>query len=165
MAQREECDEFYAERRARILHFVMEQTPFRSIAAMEGMDYDACRKLCAQIAREAGVVFDVEGRAAAPVVTGINDSNAQFRRRLGDALHEYCRPNPRHERNPSMVGKAVGIPPKSQRRAWEKPFSHDWQLSQMTRLAEARGESFRQLMLRSLLDSQEYEKVARALNL
>ncbi len=164
MAQRDECDDFYAERRERIIEFIKEQLPIINIAQIEGMDFDNCRKLCMQIAREDGLPYEPEHRQAAPVYPcGIDQGNAELRRRLGDTLYGYVAPTPRTQRNPSMVGRAVGIAPRQQRRAWEKPFSHDWSISQMNRLAGTLGEDFTPFVLRHLLRPEQYEKVARVL--
>lgn len=166
MAQREECDAYYEERRARIVQYITAGAPIGTIAQIEGMDYDNCRKLCLQIAREDNLAYRPEDRQGAPIYAlGIDERNAELRRRLGDTLYGYVAPTPRTQRNPSMVGRATGIPPREQRRAWEKPFSHDWTISEITRLAESLGEQFTPFMLRHLLKPEQYEKVSRVLGL
>lgn len=141
----------------RILQFMQEQRPVAAIAELEGLEPDYCRKATRRLAAEHGVDYQpVKGVRLTP----LGDASREFRNRLANFLYKYCNAPRRH---PLEVCQATGLTQAQQVDA-TMGAKHDFKLSQLERLAEAREEPFKLMMLRALLTPEEYTKVMGCLN-
>lgn len=125
----------------RIISMMKLGRPVRIIAALEGIEHDYARKLCMRLAKEEGLDYAPDNklvRAETPPV-GITDSSRSTRRFLADKL---CLLGTDYQ----DIAKQVGITLRSQKYARQRPFNHDWTMSQIERLAAALNTDFLSLM-------------------
>ena|SRR3990167_538332 len=163
MANQHEVAQAYTERDARVSKFLRENLPVKHIASLEGMDYDNCRLYCNRLAADQGIDYKPNTSETAPVFApGLNPTNRQFRAGIADVLYQLRHPNTRDRTSDVELGRLTGIPPRAQSRAIQRPFNHDWTLSQMTRLAESSELDFTKMMLRCLLTPEQYQSAIRA---
>lgn len=121
--------------------------PVRTIAQLTGNAHDYCRRICVRLAQSEGITYtpdNIMNRAEiAPV--GITEASRRFRSRLSDKLHllgtDY-----------RAVASLIGMTRRCQKYARQRPFNHDWTLSQIERLAAALDMDFAQLMREAMHD-------------
>ena len=145
------------EREERLVQFITEGRSVSVVAVLEGLEHDYAYKLLMKVAKDKGLVYQARrthNPGAMPVV-GLTTASQPLRARLGDHLYKL-------QGKPPEIARATGVSVKGQRYARDRPFNYDWSLSQIERLAEASGMSFRALMLAALLAPEEYEKVKAA---
>jgi hypothetical protein len=160
------CDrreQLLRERDERIVEFMREGRPIRAIKELEGLDHDNCRKICLSLSRQYGVEYDADDRKEPGQILpeGITEQSQGFRSRLADMLYQLGHDRRMHK---IEIAQATGITQRSQKYATERPFTHNWSLSQIERLAAVRGTGFRDLMLRAIFTPEEYKKVIACLN-
>ena len=136
------------ERDERLAIFIEQGRPVRAVAKLEGIEHDYAYKLLKQVARVRGLEYHPR-RVAHPAgepILGLTAASQTLRARLGDYLY-------RLEGSPATIARQVGITAKNQPVAQDRPFNHDWTLSQIERLAEASNQDFHTFMLGLLAPS------------
>jgi len=131
--------ELLAERRERFIEYIKADLNPVDIAAREGMDADDVRKKRIKVAREEDLSLG-SGAVKDAAQYGLGKLTHAYRSRLADHLHRL-----RLKHHPIEVAQLTGISRKSQNRAVNNPFNHDWTLAQMERMAIARGITFEEL--------------------
>lgn len=142
------------EREERLLTFIQQGRAVRSVAALEGIDHDYAWQLMKKVAEKHGLEFHSK-RSAEVEIHGLTEESMQLRARLADQLFHL-------QKSQSEIARAVGLKARAQSRARERPYQYDWTISEMERLARANGMSFRELMLKALLDPIDLKRVQAA---
>jgi hypothetical protein len=151
------------DRNEHIVLLLKDNRPTRAIAEMKGLAFDYCRDLC----RELVILHDLDYNPSTAATSdksslpfGLTEQSRAFRAATGTLVY-----NLREILHFTDVGNATGLSNADQSRATEGQGVHDYKLSQMERLAEASGMTFRDLVLKSLLTKEEYERVSKCLNI
>lgn len=145
-----------AARRERILTYITQDppVPLANICVMEGMAERACRALIKSLEQEHSVDYFSTGTRRDPdeMPYGLTDATRHLRQRLADCLYQLRERgndgNPSYGR--SQLCPRVGLNIRQQRRAENKPFAHDWKLSEIERLAREIGRDPVELLLSCL---------------
>ena len=126
-------------RNIRILDYITgdNQLSFRAIQTSEGLSAGLARQKIKELEREHGVSYFGTAAAKGGVPYGLTDDSRAMRARLSDALHAVARKQP----DKAAVSALTGLNRREQRRAIERPFRHDWTVSQIERLARLVGRS------------------------
>lgn len=128
------------ERRDRIFGYMTQNPPMtvRTIREIEGINDRTARNIIKEIEAERGVTYEGLGtrdpRDTMPY--GLTPSTLRLRQRLGDLVYlltERGRESDKLGRH--RVGPRIGLNNREQIRAEQRPFNHDWKLSQIERLA------------------------------
>jgi hypothetical protein len=131
-------------RDARMIQMMEIGRPVRAIAQLVGLDHEYCRKICTRLMREHDLKYVPDNtmvrEETAPL--GISEDSRSFRRYLSTKLNELALQEP----NTSNVAAITGVLQRDQKYAKQRPFHHDWTLSQMERLAAALGLDFIAMM-------------------
>lgn len=142
-------------RKARILAFMTQDppVPLKNIAAMEGMHERACRVAIKEIEAEHGIDYMNNGskKTADTMPYGLTSATQRLRGRLGD--HVYLVRNRGNENSTfgrNQVAPRIGLNNRQQLAAEQRPFTHDWTLSQIERLAREVGENPVEFLLKCL---------------
>lgn len=130
----DEYQDYAAERKSRVWEY-MKQTPplaIREIAAREGFTERYVRHQIKKLEQESGVIF---GGWGLKYKAALSASSYRVRAQLAEQLYVL------RERigHPAKVATLVGLNPREQLRATNRPFAHDWTLSQIERLAQVLG--------------------------
>lgn len=132
------------ERDQRMIQMMLIGYPTTAIAKLEGLDQDYCRKICAKLSKDNQIVHvqrQTTSRVEAPV--GLTDASRRMRSRLADHLHEL---SDLLDNDLRRVSGVVGLNLRDQKYAKERPFNHDWTLSQIERLAKGLDVNFSELL-------------------
>lgn len=134
-----------AERRERILKFVTSAEPvaFRNIMRIEGVSDSFLRKLITELEAEHG--FKYFGTSASRVgdqpPVGLTEATFRFRSRLANELYKVAEnPGKYGMANRAELASKIGMNSRTQNRAMNNPYDHDWTVSQIERLARLMGE-------------------------
>lgn len=140
-----ETDEVKAQRRQRILGYVTSDEPlaFRNIMRMEGVSDSFLRHLIKELEAEHG--FKYFGTAASRVgdqpPVGLTEATFRFRSRLANELYKVAdQPEKYGLKGRTELAGRIGMNSRTQNRALNNPYDHDWTLSQIERLARLMGE-------------------------
>ena len=142
---REEIQEEAAARKVRILSFMTQDppVPYENIRLMEGMHDRACRQLIKKIEAEEGIVYLGTPASKKPkdaLPHGLTGATARLRGKLGDHLYQLRNRGNNHDNfGRNQVAPLIGLNNRQQTRAEQRPFAHDWTLSQIERLARELG--------------------------
>lgn len=119
-------------RKSRVLEYMCEATPLpvREIAAREGITERWTRTLIKALERETGLTYRGWGLH---FKTAMGDETYALRSRLADQLHQLIQ----KVGSRAEVAALTGVNSREQLRAINRPFHHDWTLSQIERLAQA----------------------------
>lgn len=127
--------------------------PLSHIMAMEGMTERPLRQLIKEIEREEGIEYigtpACKGEGSPP--PGLTEATSRLRSNLANELYRITNPHNAF----GIIGREdaaplVGLNPRQQIRAENKPFTHDWTLSQIERLARTLGEDPWEFLLKCL---------------
>lgn len=129
----------------------------REVARLEVIDHDYAYKLMVQTARKHGLEYKPHKMSGSTETPGLTNESKTVRARLGDELYKL-------ELSPGEAALSTGVPLKAQKLARDRPFNHDWTLSQIERLARARGMTFRELLLKACLAPDLYRELQKAQN-
>lgn len=123
-----------SERDARIVQMMELGRPVRTIAQAEGLEHDYCRKICVKLSAANGIDYNPEKIHKRPEMSilGLTDNTRRLRSYLADKLYDLGD-------DPRVIAKQIGMTLRSQKYARQRPFRHDWTLSQIERLAGALG--------------------------
>lgn len=128
------------QRDERIVEMMRRGRPVRAIAQMEGLEADYCRKICKSLAAREGFEYNPAKVTRSDMsFVGLTEASRGFRRYLGDKLHKLGD-------DPRRVARLVGMTQRCRKYAMERPFNHDWTLTQIERLAAALEMDFADLM-------------------
>lgn len=155
----EQRKQLLQERDERIVTFMRQQRPIAVIAELEGLEADYCRKACKRLAAEHGIDYDPNSE---PVSPALSDASRRLRNHMANVLYAYRNAPNRHQLE---VARDTGLTQSQQLIATERGGRHDYKLSQLERIAAATGQPFTKMMLRALLTPDEYQRVARCLNI
>jgi hypothetical protein len=128
--------------------------PFKTILALEGMHDRSCRGIIWELEAELGIKYF--GTPAAKgtkdaMPYGLTMATAGLRGKLADNLYQLRMRGKNHgQSGRNEVAPRVGLNSRQQLRAEERPFAHDWTLSQIERLARELGRDPRELLLSCL---------------
>ncbi len=150
-----EIAEQAAERKERLFGYMTHQPPYSMtrIAAMEGMNIRSVRMILKELERERGVeYFTMMVRTPKDQIPfGLTNATLSMRQKLGDHLFMLRERGVNSEplgRN--AVSPVIGVNVREQIKAEQRPFNHDWKLSQIERLARQLGRDPREFMLSCL---------------
>ena len=120
------------ERDARIIQMMELGRPVRTIAQLEGLEHDYCRKICMRLVASSGIEYTPERvyKRLEMTTVGLTEKTRRLRSYLADKLYDLGD-------NPRVIAKQIGMTLRCQKYAKQRPFRHDWTLSQIERLAEA----------------------------
>lgn len=133
--------------------------PVAAIAEVIGLAPDQTRKIITRLKKELGLEYKPPRLQPRILFT---DQSREFRNSLGNMLYGY---RERSRKHPTEIAMELGLLISQQKKATERGGQHDWKISEIERLAAARGESFKQAGLRALLTKEEYQIVAKCLNI
>lgn len=133
------------DRDERILQMIVLGRPVRAIAQLEGLDHDYCRKICTRLAKQNGVEYkpDRVYKRSEMATVGLTDATRRMRSHLGDRLYDLGDDS-------REVARAVGMTIRCLKYAKQRPFKHDWSLSQIERLASALDKDVHTLLCEAL---------------
>lgn len=144
MTPREKAKVDAANRRERIITYMQQDPPVTlcGIATMEGMAERACRLLIKEIEAETGLTYGGSGVRRDPdeLPHGLSAATNALRSYLAGELYTLREKGNRGKSySRAELAPLIGLNPRSQIRAVNKPFTHDWKLSEIERLAWAMG--------------------------
>lgn len=153
---RDDIQEEAARRKERILAFMTQDppVPYNQIKLMEGMHDRACRQIIKELEAEHGLDYLGTPAAKTPkdaLPYGLTTATAHLRGRLGDHLYQLRQRGNNHDNfGRNQVAPRVGLNARQQLKAEDRPFGHDWTLSQIERLARELGENPAEFLLKCL---------------
>jgi hypothetical protein len=142
-------------RRERILGYIRQDPPMpmAAILEVEGMTNRSARTIIKELEEEHGIDYLSQRlrnpREALPF--GLTPATLTFRQRLGDQLYLLReRGQNSQAQGRYAVAPQIGMNNREQLRAEQRPFNHDWKLSQIERLARELGRDPRELIMSCL---------------
>lgn len=137
----EERRQIAAQRKQRVRGYLTQSRPpsFKEIQAREGVSPQTLRPLINQLEEELGLSYFGTDSARGPGSFGLTDASRALRARLADALHSLGSDR-------AEVAALTGLNRHEQIRAINRPFRHDWTVSQIERLATATGRSMLEML-------------------
>lgn len=136
-------------REERIVELLNRGVPFPQIAQIEGLDIHYATRLCRQIAKKHGISHTPNKRRSPNPPEGMTDASASFRTKLGTKLILL-----KNQFSTRELAKKTGLNARAQKRATDGSH-HDWTISQLERLAGTLGISFKELVVSTLLKSED----------
>lgn len=153
--KREDISRAAQERKDRIKEYVMQDPPIPigTIAEMEGLTNRTARIIIKEIEQAEGIDYFGKRlrRDASELPYGLTSSTIRMRQKLGDHLYlllERGQESSKIARNAAAA--RIGLGNREQIRAEQRPFNHDWKLSQMERLARELNREPREFILACL---------------
>ncbi len=144
-----------ANRRQRILGYIQQDPPMpmATIMEVEGMTNRSVRSIIKELEVEHGIDYLSQKlrKARDAMPHGLSPATLPLRQRLGDQLyllHQRGQNSEAQGRN--SVAPQLGMNNREQIRAEQRPFNHDWKLSQIERLARELGRDPRELLMSCL---------------
>jgi hypothetical protein len=129
-----------ARRRARIEGHLRAGKTSGEICDIEGLDSaNEPKRMKKDVADPLGLTIPSGHNTAPPV--GLLDIDTQFRAWIGDEVRVL-----RRQHHYVDVAQMIGLTNIEQMRAVERPYAHNWTLSQLQRLAVARGMTLPELI-------------------
>jgi hypothetical protein len=116
--------------------------PLGHIAKLEGMHERAVRDIVKELETEHNIEYMNVASKASPdtLAPGLTTATSALRMNLGTELYTLReRGNDSADFARNEIAPRVGLNPRQQARAEQRPFNHDWTLSQIERLAKERG--------------------------
>lgn len=152
---RDEVSDVRNRRKQRILSYITQDppVPLKNIVAMEGATTPHIRVMIQELEEEHGIKYlgTIGVRQGGDMPYGLTDATNRLRANLATELYQLtCEDNDFGFRSRRDVAPVVGMHNREQIRAENKPFTHDWTLSQIERLANHLGEDPREFLLRCL---------------
>lgn len=153
----EQRQKLLEERDDRIAEFMRQKRSVASIAKLEGLEELYARKAINRIAAERGIEYDPDKEVPGGLLT---DQSREYRSRLANMIYDY-----RSKNHPIQVARDIGLTQAQQLHATERGGRHDASISTIERLAAARGENFTVTQLKLLLTKEQFQIVAKCLNI
>ena len=144
-----------ARRRERILGYIRQEPPMplATILEVEGMTNRSVRTIIKELEVEHGIDY-LSQRLRKPreaMPHGLTPATLTLRQRLGDQLYLLRERGQNSEaQGRYTVAPQLGMNNREQIRAEQRPFNHDWKLSQIERLARELGRDPRELIMSCL---------------
>lgn len=142
-------------RRERILGHIRQDppVPLGTIMQMEGLTNRSLRTIIKELEDEHGIDYLSQNlrvaRDAMPY--GLTPATLTLRQRLGDQLYLLRERGQNSEvQGRNSVAPQLGMNTRQQLKAEQRPFNHDWTLSQIERLAQQLGRDPRELLISCL---------------
>lgn len=124
-----------------IINLIVEGVSPRGIAARMGMNEVAARRLINQLIKEHKIDYVVTVVDDLPY--GLTQETVRLRIYLGARLYDLRQ---QHGGDRDVVGRLVGLNRREQIRAEQRPYSHNWDLSQIERLSRATSIPIREML-------------------
>jgi len=142
-------------RRERILGYVQQEPPMpmATIMEVEGMTNRSVRSIIKELEVEHGFDYLSQRlrKASDAMPHGLSPATLPLRQRLGDQLYLLRQRGQNSEiQGRNSVAPQLGMNNREQIRAEQRPFNHDWKLSQIERLARELGRDPRELLMSCL---------------
>lgn len=142
-------------RRERILGYIQQDppVPISAILEMEGLSNRSARVIIKELQAEHGIDYLSHRlrKAKDAMPFGLSPATLRLRQKLGDNLYLLReRGNNSEVQGRNSVAPQLGMNNREQIRAEQRPFNHDWKLSQIERLARELGRDPRELLLACL---------------
>ena len=147
------------EREARVVELLEKGVPMTNIAIIEGVEVNCMWRECRKIIKKHGIVYEPKTGAKTEAPPGMTGDSAQMRSSLGTLIYKMSAIMIMSE---IEIAKATGLPARCQGRAKNGSF-HDWTISQMERLAASTGQGFKELLIRSLLSTEDLPDIINLL--
>lgn len=142
------------EREERLIEFIKRGHAASEVAEFIGVDRDYAYKLMSRTAKKHGLEFHARRVTGNRLTYGLTDESRPLRARLGDHLYKL-------NLNPTDTARVVGVTAKAQKQARDRPFNHDWTLSQIERLSRECGLTFREVIISAILTPEELQQVKK----
>lgn len=143
------------ERNQRAIDMLKQGRPVPAICKILGMEKETGRRICNDLIEKHGIDYQPQSfEEKLPADTHL------LRHNLSTALYNH-----REINHWGLISMQTGLTNRQQHQAIDRPYTHDWSISQISRLANAQGEDFKVFMLKALLSRTEFEKVSRCLNI
>ena len=145
-----------AQRRRERIHGYMvadPPLPLPTICEIEGMHPRSARALIKEIETEHNLNYmGVHSRAPKDQMPyGLTQATHRLRQKLADNLYMLReRGKDSSHYSPNEVAARIGLHSRAQLKAKERPFAHDWKLSEIERLARELGRDPQELLLSCL---------------
>lgn len=127
---------------------------YKTILAMEGMNDRALRGIIWDLEAELGIKYldtPASKGVKGELPYGLTSATAQLRGKLADSVYQLRMRGKDHgEAGRNELAPRIGLNARQQKRAEERPFAHDWSLSQIERLARELGRDPREFLLSCL---------------
>jgi hypothetical protein len=128
------------ERRDRILGYMTQDPPMpvARIRDVEGITDRTARMLIARVQEETGVQYNGLNTRDPPgsMPFGLTTASLRLRQKLGDYVYLLNQRGDKSEKiGRNRAAFRMGLNNREQIRAEQRPFNHDWKLSQIERLA------------------------------
>lgn len=143
------------QRRERLLGYITQDPPIPlpSIIEMEGTTNRYTRVLIKELEAEHGIDY-LSQKFRKPkdaIPFGLSPATLRLRQYLGDQLFLLRQRGHNSEaQGRNNVAPQLGMNTREQSRAEQRPFNHDWKLSQIERLARELGRDPRELLMSCL---------------
>lgn len=142
-------------RRERIMGYISQEPPLpmSTMTQMEGITDRTIRTIIKELEVEHGFEYLSQGfrKTKNTVPYGLTPATLRLRQMLGDQL--FLLRNRGHDstaQGRNNVAPQLGLNIREQIRAEQRPFNHDWKLSQIERLARELGRDPRELLMSCL---------------
>ncbi|MGN6820571.1 MAG: hypothetical protein ACTHJR_18090 [Sphingomonas sp.] len=139
--------EILLERDKKMRELVIEGRAASEIAERLGLEEDYVQRQASRIADELGIVRAKRPSRMDKTPFGMSADSQRLRRNLGNELYYLKQDDNLHKLE---VAELTGIPQKAQLGAWERPHNYNWSITQIERLARARGRDFTEFMMEML---------------
>lgn len=136
-------DDALTRRKARIVDYIKQGKPPLEICDLEGLDpANEPRRMRKEIADPMGLTINTAATAPPPAaLMEVGTKDLPIKANLKTKLAGL-----RNNHHYVDVGHMVGLTNKEQIRAMTSPYTHDWTISQIQRLAVACGMTFEQML-------------------
>lgn len=143
-------------REDRLRQFIKENRPVSAIAQLESLEFNYAKLLVRKLIKAESLDYNPPKicKTGEQEIVGLTQDSYHFRGRLGNHLAMI-------KEDSREITLKTGVLFRSIQVARDKPFNHDWTLSQIERLGRANGKTFKQIMLESLLAPEERDKARR----
>lgn len=142
-----------------IAEWMSRQYSVEVIAELAGVATDYCRKATRRIAAERDIKYNPEKEAGADEL--LSEDSRLFRSNMAAIVHELRELPDQH---PVRLSRAIGLTQYEQVKAKDRPFTHDYKISQIERIAREKGRSFEEVVIWAVLnDPNNKERMQRVL--
>jgi hypothetical protein len=148
-----------AERDEWIVDLLRKNATFPVIARIVGMDTTAVGRHCRRLIKQHNIDYHPPKRSVDEPVPGLTEASARLRNKLGTRV---CHMRDVNGLSSREIAKRTGVPARAQGRA-TNGSRHDWTISQMERLAEAGNETFKEMLVSSLLTAEDLPMIINRL--
>lgn len=151
------------ERDEKIAVLMGRQYAVEVIAEIVGIEPEYCRKATRRIAAARNLRYKPGKEAGADEL--LSEDSRLFRSNLASLVHQLREEPGQH---PIRLSREIGLTQSQQVKAKDRPFAHDYKLSQLERIARKKGRSLAELLVWAALndpgDPKNKERMQRVLS-